>query len=93
LHEIKVSESSRLFSASGVSTMTGSSSHHQGIDRPGEGLVPVAWTGDGLIEAVERPEGWLLAVQWHPEATASSDPVQQSLFDAFVEQAGRGSSA
>jgi putative glutamine amidotransferase len=41
---------------------------------------------------MERPEGWLLAVQWHPEATASSDPAQQSLFDAFVKQAGSGSS-
>jgi putative glutamine amidotransferase len=89
LHDVKVSESSRLFSASGASVMSCSSSHHQGIDRLGEGLVPVAWTGDGLTEAVERPEGWLLAVQWHPEATADSDPAQQALFDALAEQAAR----
>jgi putative glutamine amidotransferase len=89
LHDVKVSESSRLFSASGASVLRGSSSHHQGIDHLGDGLIPVAWAGDGLIEAVERPQGWLLAVQWHPEVTADSDPAQQSLFDAFVEQAGR----
>lgn len=89
LHDVKVSESSRLFSASGASVMSCSSSHHQGIDRLGEGLIPVAWTGDGLTEAVERPHGWLLGVQWHPEATADSDPAQQALFDALVEQAAR----
>lgn len=89
LHDVKVSESSRLFSATRSSVISCSSSHHQGIDRVGEGLVPVAWTGDGLVEAVERPDGWLLGVQWHPEATAPSDPAQQALFDAFVEQAAR----
>jgi putative glutamine amidotransferase len=89
VHDVKVSESSRLFQASGTAVLRASSSHHQGIDRLGDDLVPVAWAGDGLIEAVERPDGWLLAVQWHPEATAESDPVQQSLFDAFVEQAAR----
>jgi putative glutamine amidotransferase len=92
MHDVKVSESSRLFSASGTSVMSCSSSHHQGVDRLGEGLIPVAWTGDGLTEAVEGSEGWLLAVQWHPEATAPSDPAQQSLFDGFVEQAARRSS-
>jgi putative glutamine amidotransferase len=93
VHDVKVSESSRLFAASRASVLRSSSSHHQGIDLLGEDLVPVAWAGDGLIEAVERPEGWLLAVQWHPEATADSDSAQQSLFDAFVEQAGRRSAA
>jgi putative glutamine amidotransferase len=93
LHDVEVSESSRLFAGSGASVLSCSSSHHQGIDRLGEGLIPVAWSGDGLIEAVERPEGWLVAVQWHPEATATSDPAQQSLFDAFVARAAGGSGA
>jgi putative glutamine amidotransferase len=87
-HEVKVSESSRLFDACGRSVLACSSSHHQGIERLGEGLVPVGWSGDGLVEAVERPHGWLVAVQWHPEATAATDPDQQALFDAFVERAG-----
>ena len=44
--------------------------HHQGIDRLGDGLVPVAWAQDGLIEAVELagPHAFALGVQWHPEA-------------------------
>jgi putative glutamine amidotransferase len=88
MHEVKVSESSRLAAACGTTTLTCVSHHHQGIDRLGGGLGPVAWAGDGLIEAVERPEGWLVAVQWHPEGSAEADPAQQALFDAFVERAG-----
>ncbi len=29
--------------------------------------------------------GWLLGVQWHPEESAATDPVQQGLFDRFVD--------
>jgi putative glutamine amidotransferase len=29
---------------------------------------------------------WLVAVQWHPEITAASDPAQQRLFDALVQK-------
>jgi putative glutamine amidotransferase len=36
---------------------------------------------------VEREEGWFVAVQWHPEETAATDPHQQALFDAFAEEA------
>jgi putative glutamine amidotransferase len=29
----------------------------------------------------------MIAVQWHPELSAASDPLQQKLFDALVEAA------
>jgi putative glutamine amidotransferase len=93
IHEVKVAESSRLFAACRRTTLVASSAHHQGLARLGDGLVPVAWSGDGLVEAVEHERGWLVAVQWHPEETAHSDPSQQALFDAFAEQAGRWASA
>jgi putative glutamine amidotransferase len=49
--------------------------HHQGIERLAEGLVPVAWAQDGLIEAFEAREGgWLAGVQWHPEASHDDVP-------------------
>ena len=47
----------------------------------------MGWAADGVIEAVEHEEVWLLAVQWHPEDTAAGDAVQQRLFDALVTQA------
>lgn len=47
------------------------SHHHQGIQSPGSVLTPVAWTGDGVVEALEGPD--LLAIQWHPEFLISVD--------------------
>jgi putative glutamine amidotransferase len=86
LHEVRVAEGSRLARAVGRSAVQGWSRHHQGLDRLGEGLVPVGWTPDGLVEAVEGEDGWLLAVQWHPEETAHRDPDQQALFEAFARE-------
>ena len=63
------------------------SHHHQGVAELGDGLVPVAWTADGMVEGLEATgEAWLVAVQWHPEVTAAEDPVQQRLFDAFARE-------
>jgi putative glutamine amidotransferase len=89
MHEAKVSESSRLAAACGQATLACASHHHQGIDRIGESLTAVAWSEDGLVEAMEAEEGWAVAVQWHPEDTAARDPAQQSLFDTFVDEARR----
>jgi putative glutamine amidotransferase len=86
VHDVKVAEGSRLSDALGTTTLSCASHHHQGVDRLAHELVPVAWSGDGLVEAAEHREGWLLAVQWHPELTAAQDPAQQALFDAFVER-------
>jgi putative glutamine amidotransferase len=43
--------------------------HHQAIDRLAPDLEDVAWSADGVIEAVEgRDTDWFIrAVQWHPE--------------------------
>ena len=87
MHSVRVAESSRLIEATGQTSLNGASRHHQGLDRLGEGLIPVGWAEDGLVEAVEHSDGWVLGVQWHPEVTAADDPSQQALFDALVRQA------
>ena len=43
------------------------STHHQAIDRLGEGLHAVQWADDGTIEAVRHESLPIFAVQWHPE--------------------------
>ena len=56
-----------------------------------QGLVATAWADDGTIEAVQPDParngaaGFLLAVQWHPEA---GDDLR--LFEALVAKAGTG---
>jgi putative glutamine amidotransferase len=68
-------------------TLDVATAHHQGIDRLGDGLVPVAWAQDGLIEAVELagPHPFALGVQWHPEAGRDG-----RLVSALVAAAGGG---
>ena len=44
--------------------------HHQAVDRPGEGLRPIAWAESGLVEALDCPGRPLLGVQFHPERMA-----------------------
>ena len=58
------------------------------MDRLGEGLKAVAWSDDGVIEAMELDGNpCLLDVQWHPELYASTDPTQQRLFDWLIRKA------
>jgi putative glutamine amidotransferase len=66
------------------------SSHHQAIDRPGEGLAVVATSPiDGVIEAVEGtdPKQFVVAVQWHPERSYESSAASRALFAAFLDAA------
>ena len=43
------------------------SSHHQAVDRLGEGLRAAAWAESGFAEAIDLPGYPLLGVQFHPE--------------------------
>ncbi|MFN6119114.1 MAG: gamma-glutamyl-gamma-aminobutyrate hydrolase family protein, partial [Actinomycetes bacterium] len=62
--------------------------HHQGLDALGDGVIPVAYDDQGLIEAVEYEHAsWVVGVQWHPEDTTATEPAQQALFDEFVRRA------
>jgi putative glutamine amidotransferase len=86
-HDVRLEPGSRVAKAMGVEEASVSSSHHQGLARLPDGLRPVGWAADGIVEAVEHERGWVLGVEWHPERTAAQDRAQQGLFDALVEQA------
>ena len=51
--------------------------------------MPAAYSADGVIEAVtlQGHSGWYLGVQWHPEDSAATDPVQAAVFGHFVRAA------
>ena len=85
--ERRTQEGSLLAGILGADGIPGNCNHHQAVDILGEGLVPTAWTEDGIIEGLEREDGWFVAVQWHPEVTAARDPQQQALFGALVDRA------
>ncbi len=87
LHDVAVAPGSLLAEAMGATTVSCSSHHHQAIGDLAPGLEVTARAPDGTVEGVAVPGLWLLAVQWHPEETAGSDPAQQRLFDALVAEA------
>ena len=63
--------------------------HHQGIRTIGNGLSPIAYASDGLIEAFEltgHPFG--LAVQWHPEWLTGQQSTR-CLFESFIHACER----
>ena len=84
VHPVSVSAGSRVASLVGGEAAEVASRHHQAVDTLGSGLTVTARAPDGIVEAVELDEGWVVGVQWHPEDTAATDPAQQSVFDGFV---------
>ncbi len=84
-HHIFPKEGSLLQSLTQVTSLEVNSRHHQAIRELASGLKASAFSGDGLIEAVEfedsRPA---LCVQWHPENLSKNSPAHQALFDWLV---------
>ncbi len=72
----------RLMGARQVMTNT---LHGQGIKTAGPRIIIDGHAPDGTAEAIHvtGAPGFALAVQWHPEWNAASDPVSRPLFEAF----------
>jgi gamma-glutamyl-gamma-aminobutyrate hydrolase PuuD len=85
-HDVTIETGTRLADALGVTRCTVRSHHHQAVADLAPKAIATAASDDGVNEGFELPDGWVVSVQWHPEATASDDPVQQRLFDTFVAQ-------
>lgn len=86
VHPVRVEPDSPLGALSGLDGVN--SRHHQAILDLAPGLKPMAYSTDGLIEAVYMPEkSFVWAVQWHPEAFWDEGGANQELFERFVEAA------
>ena len=85
-HDVSVVAGSRLAQLVGAGPLRVNSMHHQGVKELGRGLVATAEAPDGLIEALEgNDDGYLVAVQWHPEALTDNDARTRSLFADFID--------
>ena len=86
VHDIELDAESPLRTIVEGDRVTISCYHHQCLGVLGEGLRPAARAADGTIEAVtiDGHQGWYLGVQWHPEDSADTDPVQANIFRAFI---------
>ena len=85
-----VDEGSRLASALGGAAIGINSSHHQAVERVGEGLRVVATSEDGIVEGIESIDDawWTVGAQWHPEELIRTpEPWDRNLFAAFAAEA------
>jgi len=84
-HSVRFAEGSTLSKIYAREDLMVNSFHHQIVDRTGDLFRPVAWSEDGLIEAIESTEHKpMLGVQWHPEWLEEEGCV---LFRWLVEEA------
>jgi putative glutamine amidotransferase len=91
VHNIKIMPGSLLNEITGKTEGAVNSSHHQAIDRLGEGLMINAKSDDGIIEGIEWAErdgkAFMLAVQWHPERLKDiNDPFTKNIIEKFKEE-------
>lgn len=85
-HSVRIASDSRLFSILKSETVDVNSFHHQAVKDVAPSLRAVAWTDNGLVEAVENPaHPFFVGVQWHPELMYTSSSYAKALFRAFVE--------
>lgn len=84
-HPVDLAPGGVLAELFGAKEVMVNSLHGQGIDQPAPGLRVEATSPDGVIEGVSAPDaaGWVLGVQWHPEALFREDAPSRQLFEAF----------
>ncbi|MDO4586594.1 MAG: gamma-glutamyl-gamma-aminobutyrate hydrolase family protein [Planctomycetia bacterium] len=86
-HLITIEKESQFHQLIGVDSLRVNSSHHQSVDRLGDGFRIVARTSDGIVEAIERDDyPFMISVQWHPELMVlNGDSTMNKIFVAFIE--------
>lgn len=92
-HDVRLLPGTLAAEAAGETEHATKSHHHQGVDRLGAGLQISGYSAiDDLPEAIELSapgEGWVLGVQWHPEADPASTVIE-TLVQAAAARARRG---
>jgi putative glutamine amidotransferase len=87
VHPVRIEEGSLMSKIVVEPILNVNSLHHQGIKTLADGLTAVAFSPDGLVEAIELPQHpFGIAVQWHPEWLTDQEPIRR-LFKAFVDAA------
>jgi putative glutamine amidotransferase len=87
--DVRVEPKSRLAEMLGDTSVTVNTFHHQAVDKLGGGVHAVAWSDDGVVEAIELAGlDFAIGVQWHAEGLID-DQAQCTLFSRFVAAAQR----
>jgi putative glutamine amidotransferase len=89
-HDVRLAAGSLAAQAAGEEHHSTKSHHHQGVAEVGEGLEVTGWSMlDDLPEAIEAPGcGFVLGVQWHPEADDTSGLIGALVREAAARRNG-----
>ena len=90
LHNINIVKDTILYNCVNKETGIVNSSHHQSVDRLGEGLMISSRADDGIIESIEYADksnkSFLMGIQWHPERlTNYNDEFSKNIYHAFED--------
>ncbi len=86
-HSIDIEEGTIMREIYGKEIINVNSEHHQAVKALGKDLKITSRAKDGIVESVESTgEGFILAVQYHPEALAEKYDSHQELFNYFIER-------
>lgn len=86
IHDVELGAGSLAARACGSTRFPSASSHHQALGEIGDGLRLTGHAPDGIPEAIERSDRWMLGLQWHPEKTPDA-PESLAVMRAFVDEA------
>lgn len=85
VHDVQIVENSPLHMLLHKNSLLVNSHHHQAIKTLSHHLQPMAYSPDGLIEAIYAPEKqYVWAVQWHPEWLYATDENSRNIFKRFL---------
>lgn len=83
-HSVDIVSGTKVAAMLGDEPIDARVGHHQAVDRVGDGLLVSARAEDGVVEAVESAEGWIVGVQWHPEEAKADLEALDRLIDGFL---------
>lgn len=85
VHSVNLAGNGKLKRIFGADSVMVNSLHAQAVAIPAPNFIVEATAEDGCVEGLSAPDapGWVLGVQWHPEAVFKKDKPSQQLFEAF----------
>ena len=85
-HNVEVLKGTKLAGIIGEGIHGVNSYHHQAIKALSPLVNVMAYSEDGLVEAIEvKDQEFAVAIQWHPEFSYKSDPDSIKLVQAFID--------
>jgi len=90
-HPVEIEQGTLMEKIVNINSGTVNSSHHQAVDKPGDGLKVVVRSDDGIIEGMEfqnkNDDYFFLLLQWHPERMADvNNPLSMKILKKYLNE-------